>query len=215
LKCKNHKLNKGALIETVNSYKPILDWLTVDTLKQQLTRRYDKHKKTVSKKRGDESTVRTDVSELTEDSFPPISITTATATITSSESSSIVPIPPPPGASPSDTSRNKGGRPKGSTTENAIHVKKCIAAAKNEITIAYHQHMTAMKANGKKSVQKGAFQKIHNEIKKKETYQHHLACPIQQLQQGLKRESYQQIQMNMQAEALSHHYPKSNLKLLK
>ena len=136
LKCKNHKLNKGALIETVNSYKPILDWLTVDTLKQQLTRRYDKHKKTVSKKRGDESTVRTDVSELTEDSFPPISITTATATITSSESSSIVPIPPPPGASPSDTSRNKGGRPKGSTTENAIHVKKCIAAAKNEITIA-------------------------------------------------------------------------------
>ena len=123
----NHQLSKNALLDTVNSYKSTIDWITVDILKGKLKRKYASFKKM------------------------PSSATTATT----NGSASTLTIPPPPGANPSDTSCNIGGRPKGSTVEYCIYKKKCIAMAKNEIANLYHQKCNSKVLSNDLTMQQG------------------------------------------------------------
>ena len=120
IKSKNHRLDKNVILNTFKSYKSTLEWLTLDMIKCKLRRKYAKYKENVKK------------------------------TIATTEIPSIAPLPPPPGANPSDTSRNKGGRPKGTTIEKTVHLQKCTNAAKNEIALVYSDHVQKRKAEGKR-----------------------------------------------------------------
>jgi hypothetical protein len=166
LNSKSQRLSRNDLLNTLNLYKHSLPWLSLDMLKSKISRDY--------KKASSPTTAHLPLPSIT--STPPAdapthmittTTTTVTTTTTTEVSSRFIAVPPPPGvATNPDTSRKKGGRPKGSTIKNSVHLNKCVTSAKNEIALAYYSHMQYIKAANKK-FERHAFKKIHDEIKKK------------------------------------------------
>jgi hypothetical protein len=63
------------------------------------------------------------------------------------------------------------GRPKGTTIQNILHSDKCCISAMAEITHLYKEEYMKAKLMGKACVDVGTYQRIHEEVKKIETYQ--------------------------------------------
>jgi hypothetical protein len=76
------------------------------------------------------------------------------------------------------------GRPKGTTIQNILHSDKCCTAAMAEITHLYKEEYMKAKSMGKARVAVGTYKRIHEEVKKIETYQRISCILITLVKQG-------------------------------
>jgi hypothetical protein len=165
---------KNHLNEVFQKYKAHFPWLTMDMLKGRLKR--------WSKSQQQPINTPTDIpiqSALPSNTTESTSITnTSTSTTTTPTSSNHAPVnsptttvSPPPlhlnNVTASPTTRTKGGRPVGSTNDNAVHINKCLISAKAEITYLYQKECERSIDSGKSRMSMGTYKRIHEEIKVK------------------------------------------------
>jgi hypothetical protein len=144
-----HRLLNADIKILLDKYSDCYPWITKGMPAGRLKRRYKKYISTLSQT-GANTTVPTTNSTSIAHRHNNNNKDSSTTSITKDKNSS---------------SRSIGGRPIGNTKAHSDNIQECIISANHEITVLYKEAILKSRAKGHKKLQKGLYQKIHDNVK--------------------------------------------------